>query len=275
MLPDVDSDTSKSFQECIYLTAGIGCILTASRLRHYTNDPDIALLGGAFIFLLIRFALAPLIKKITTHRGMIHSIPMAILSGELTFFMVTGTVEERLVKAAALTAGYLSHLILDEIYSIDSTGKTLRLKKSFGTALKWTNPKKKSAVTALYTLIFCLGYAACINPEVIERINGNVEIAENALTNESSSWWAEFSDSEKNVSQSWVSQSWRSEIQREAAEFLSQQGLPSPAGQPYSDNAVSNNVMAVLPELELPLAIQFGKDWDRDRLIQPARIVLP
>ena len=178
MLPDVDSDTSKSFQECIYLTAGIGCILTASKLRDYGIDSDLAMLGGAFIFLLIRFGLAPLIKRITIHRGMIHSIPMAVLSGEITFFVVTGTVEDRLVKAAALTAGYISHLILDEVYSIDSAGKTLRLKQSFGTALKWTNPKKKNEVTVLYVLICCLGYAVCINPEVVERVNGGAEIAD-------------------------------------------------------------------------------------------------
>jgi membrane-bound metal-dependent hydrolase YbcI (DUF457 family) len=242
MLPDIDSDTSKSFQECIYLTAGIACVLAASRLRHYGIDPDLALLGGALIFLLIRFGLGTLIKKITTHRGMIHSIPMALLSGEVAFFVVTGTVEERLVKAAALTMGFLSHLILDEVYSIDSTGTALRIKKSFGTALKWTNPKKHKQVTVLYASIICLGYIACMDPEVAERINSGMQ---------------QFADSESTKS---TLQPVQCEIQRAAAEFLSQQGLPNFDLQPLE---------------ALPAPMQYGNDWNQDRPIQPARILLP
>ena len=251
MLPDIDSDTSKSFQECIYLTAGIGCILTAARLRHHDFDPDLAMLGGAFMFLFIRFVVAAWIKKITTHRGMIHSIPMAILSGELAFFVVTGeTVQERLIKAAALMIGYLSHLILDEVYSIDSTGATLRLKKSFGTALKWTNPKKKGAVTAIYAMILCFGYAICVSPDVMETING-VEVAKESP----------------------------SDVEREAAEFLSQQGAASPAVPPYSV-AATKPANAELPLFqrevpsELPPAMQIEDTWNRNAPIRPAPIVL-
>ena len=255
MLPDIDSDTSKSFQECIYLTAGIGCILTASRLRHHGFDPDLAMLGGAFVFLFIRFVVAAWIKKLTTHRGMIHSIPMAILSGELAFFVVTGeTVQERLVKAAALMIGYLSHLILDEVYSIDSTGATLRLKKSFGTALKWTNPKQKGAVTAIYALILCFGYAICVSPDVKETINGSVEVAKESP----------------------------SEVERAAAEFLlAQQNITSSAVPSYSV-AVAKPANAELPlfqrkvppESELPPAMQIENTWNRSVPIRPAPIVL-
>ena len=243
MLPDIDSDTSKSFQECIYLTAGIGCILTASWLRHHYNDPDLALLGGAFMFLFIRFIVAMWIKKVTTHRGMIHSIPMAILSGELMFFVATGTVQERFVKAAALVAGFLSHLILDEVYSIDSTGATLRIKKSFGTALKWYNPKQQGAATTIYSLIFLLGIVACAKPEVIELLNGTHQVI--------------------------AKQPIESDIQREAAEFLLKQSTASPSAPFYS--ASSEQPTA----LELPSAMQIGSDWNQNAPVQPARIVLP
>jgi len=260
MLPDIDSDTSKSFQECIYLTAGIGCILTAARLRNHV-DPDLAMLGGAFIFLLIRFGLAPLIKKITVHRGMIHSIPMAILCGQLVFFVVTGTVVERLVKAAALTIGFLSHLILDEVFSIDSTGATLRLKRSFGTALKWTNPKRPGSVMVIYSLVFIFGFAACLNPDVIEQLGGGVSIADQTAPADTShlrgfvEGWLTAGSTNKNA------QSLQSEIQREAVEFLSQQKATSPATPPAAS--------------ELPSAMQIGTDWNRNLPMQPARIVLP
>ena len=154
MLPDIDSNTSKSFQKCIYVAAGLGAILIFARLWHLGIGVDQAVFMGAFAFLVIRFGVGTFIKRYTTHRGMIHSIPAAVLCGQLLFFAISGTVEERLVKSAALTIGFLSHLVLDEICSISS-----RKKRPFGTALKWTDPKKKGLVTALYVVIFCLGYA--------------------------------------------------------------------------------------------------------------------
>ena len=281
MLPDIDSDTSKSFQECIYLTAGIGCILTASRLRHFVTDPDFAMLGGAFMFLLIRFGLGTLIKKITVHRGMMHSIPMAILSGELVFFFVTGPVQDRFIKAAALTIGFLSHLILDEVYSFDSTGTTLRFKKSFGTALKWTNPKQKGAVTLIYTLLFCFGFAICIHPDVIEQLGGVETADRSAPPNKTfSAWWSQLSETIKNGTQTQ-----QSAVQREAAEFLLLQGSISPTAQPYTAAAVqpaselslfvTPTRFGALPESNLPSAMQIENDWHRDLSIQPATIVLP
>ena len=287
MLPDLDSDTSKSFQECMYLTAGIGCILTASRLRFHGADPDLAMLGGAFMFLFIRFIVATWVKKITVHRGMIHSIPMAILAGQLVFFAVTGEIHDRLVKAAALTIGYLSHLVLDEVYSVDTKGGTLRLKRSFGTALKWTNPKQMSAVTAIYGLIFCLGFAMCTHPEAIEEISG-IEVAdrETPPSETSSAWQLPFLRTSKKTSP--LPQD---EIKREATELLAQQGTTSFPAKSYSAAAAKPVDLELTlfvreavpmapvgearrPESELPAAMQVGEVWNRNAPIQPAPIVL-
>jgi hypothetical protein len=43
----------------------------------------------------------------------------------------------RFFKAWAVVIGFVSHLILDEIYAVDWQGKRIRVKKSFGTALKF------------------------------------------------------------------------------------------------------------------------------------------
>ena len=194
------------------------------------------------MFLFIRFVVAMCIKKVTTHRGMIHSIPMAVLCGELVFFVVTGTVAERFVKAAALTAGFLSHLILDEVYSIDSTGAALRIKKSFGTALKWYNPKKQGAATTIYSLVFLLGLVACANPEVIELLNSNDVMAKQPI---------------------------EQDIQREAAEFLLKQDATSASAPFYSASGEQPTAFA------LPSAMQIGNDWNQNVSVQPARIALP
>jgi membrane-bound metal-dependent hydrolase YbcI (DUF457 family) len=163
MFPDIDSDTSRSFQECIYLVAGISAVLFAQRLRQLSIEPDIVMLGGGTMLLFVRFGIGELVKRTTTHRGMFHSIPAAIFSGQITFFLSTGTIEERIFKAFALSSGYLSHLILDEMCSVDSNG---RVKKSFGTALKWGDTKKMSATLVLYVLLVCSGIAAFNNPEI-------------------------------------------------------------------------------------------------------------
>ena len=222
--------------------------------------------GGAMVLLLIRFGVGAWIKKVTVHRGMIHSIPMAILVGEITFFAVTGTVEVRILKAAALTMGYLSHLVLDEIYSIDSTGEKLRLKKSFGTALKWTNPKQRGPVTIIYALIFFLGCAALSNPDVIEWRNGNVVVADKP----SSSFWQKLSGGANNTIQTQDC-----EVQREAVEFLAQ--LAPMTAQPYSEHVRVPEPAELLPlgpASELPAAMQIENDWNRNAPIQPARISL-
>ena len=211
--------------------------------------------GGAMMLLFIRFGVGSWIKKITVHRGMIHSIPMAVLAGQLTFFAVTGTLEERILKASALAIGFLSHLILDEVYSVDSTGAKLRLKKSFGTALKWTNPKRPGPVAIIYASVFCLGCAAFMQPDVIERRNGGVELAEQTSPSEEA---AE-----------------RRDIQREAAEFLVQPVPVSTALQPYTRVAeLPPFVPAPEPVSVLPAAMQIGNDWNQHAPLQPARIVI-
>ena len=45
-------------------------------------------------------------------------------------------IDERLFKTGAVVLGFMSHLVLDELYSIEWTGWRFRFKKSFGTAIK-------------------------------------------------------------------------------------------------------------------------------------------
>ncbi|MDR0522052.1 MAG: metal-dependent hydrolase [Planctomycetaceae bacterium] len=222
MLPDIDSNTSRSFQECIYLASGLGCLLFVQRLRQFGWESDSVILGGVLAFLLIRFAGGGIVRKITSHRGMIHSIPMAVFAGEVTFFMTVGSVQDRVLKAAALTLGYLSHLILDEICSIDSTGRIPRLKKSFGTALKWSDPKRKLPVLLLYTLVICLGYAALTHPEVVEHLNSVT--AESAGT-----LLPVFLNPAENAAKSTAA---------EAAEFLRQKGTTPEPARKYAVSAL-------------------------------------
>jgi membrane-bound metal-dependent hydrolase YbcI (DUF457 family) len=85
---------------------------------------------------LIRFGFGSFLKAYTRHRGMFHSLPAAAIFAELTYLACDCPDNSlRLFKAGAVLIGFMSHLILDEIWAVQFRGG-FRLKSSFGTALK-------------------------------------------------------------------------------------------------------------------------------------------
>ena len=67
---------------------------------------------------------------------MFHSIPAAAIAAEFVFLADNGAPNTaRWALAGGVFLGYLSHLLLDEIYSIDARG--LKIRKSAGSALKF------------------------------------------------------------------------------------------------------------------------------------------
>ncbi|MBN2476637.1 MAG: metal-dependent hydrolase [Pirellulales bacterium] len=136
MLPDVDSNAGKPLRESMAFAAAVVPIMMIDRLRQLNLSPEWIVLSGAGVYLLIRFVVAGLLRKYTVHRGMFHSLPAAVIAGELAFLLASGDVPLRVYKAGAVTLGYVSHLMLDEIYSVQWYRGRLRLKQTFGTALK-------------------------------------------------------------------------------------------------------------------------------------------
>ena len=99
--------------------------------------PETIALAGAAIYLTIRFGLGSLLKRYTVHRGMFHSLPAAMIFGEVAFLIChSEDLTLRCYKAGAVVVGVLSHLVLDELWSIHFQRGRFRLKKSFGTAVK-------------------------------------------------------------------------------------------------------------------------------------------
>jgi membrane-bound metal-dependent hydrolase YbcI (DUF457 family) len=136
MLPDIDSPSSTPKRESVAFAAAVVPMMMLHRFQHWGMSHELIVLAGAAVYLLIRFGLTELLSRYTVHRGMFHSLPAAAVFGEIAFLLASGDdVRLRIYKAGAVTIGYLSHLALDEIYSVEwSHG--LHLKSSFGTALK-------------------------------------------------------------------------------------------------------------------------------------------
>jgi hypothetical protein len=138
MLPDLDSDSGVPARETIGFTAAIVPLLLMPRLQQSGMTIEQMILIGAPIYLLIRFGIGSVLKHFTVHRGMFHSIPALAIAGMTTFLISdSGSVTVRALKGVAVALGFLSHLVLDEIYSVEVTMTGSRLKSSSGTALKF------------------------------------------------------------------------------------------------------------------------------------------
>jgi hypothetical protein len=136
MLPDLDSDNSVPVRESLAFAAAVAPMLLVERFRHWGMTTDAIVLTTAVLYVLVRFGFGSFLKAYTRHRGMFHSLPAAIIFAELTYLACDCPESSmRLFKAAAVLIGFMSHLILDEIWAIQFRGGP-RLKSSFGTALK-------------------------------------------------------------------------------------------------------------------------------------------
>ena len=141
ILPDLDSDSGKPVREIIAFTAAVIPALMIPRFHQMgLNAEQIALAAGV-IYLVIRYGVGKILRRCTVHRGMWHSIPAAAIAGLIAFLVVSGTVlDVRLFKTIAVVLGFLAHLVLDEIWSLQVRRGRLRIKRSFGTAMKfWSN----------------------------------------------------------------------------------------------------------------------------------------
>jgi hypothetical protein len=138
MLPDLDSDSGRPVQEMSAFAAAVVPLLMLERFETLGWSRETMAVAGAGIYAAIRFGAAEIFKRYTVHRGMWHSLPACLACGLLAFLIVAGQdIAIRLFKAGAVSLGFLTHLILDEIWSFQLRSGKLNVKRSFGTALKF------------------------------------------------------------------------------------------------------------------------------------------
>ncbi len=157
LLPDIDSDNSTPIKLFINaVSIWLGFVALALWAQDYSLI-EIIILWTA-VYLGIRYGIFTIFTYITVHRGIIHSVPAAVF-----FWFCTTILLDNLSDASILVSwtggfmvflGFLTHLILDEVYSVDLYNMTY--KKSFGTALKFysfRNTKMTMATLALYATV--------------------------------------------------------------------------------------------------------------------------
>ena len=123
MLPDLDSDSGVPVREGFAFAAAIVPMLMIDRFQHMGMSLDSMVLAGGLIYIFIRFGLSEIFKRYTVHRGMWHSIPAALIAGMVAFLVcLSHDLNIRLFKSWAVVIGFISHLMLDELYSVDWQG---------------------------------------------------------------------------------------------------------------------------------------------------------
>ncbi|MEQ6890198.1 metal-dependent hydrolase [Halomonas sp. CS7] len=150
ILPDIDADRSRAIRLIFHLLAVPAVVVGALLLQARLPVGTLLMVCGA-IYLAVRFLAGALFARFTVHRGLWHSLLAAGLCG-----LCTTALSHRLfgqpdhlawAQGAALALGFVIHLLLDELYSVDLTGA--RLKRSFGTAFKpfdWREPGNSLAM---------------------------------------------------------------------------------------------------------------------------------
>jgi hypothetical protein len=135
--PDVDSDNSDAIG-LVFGTLGVGLAapLMVAAVPALGLLVSLVLVGAAFA--LVRYALVVPFRLATVHRGRWHSLPTGILlAAALAMFAHRGLHLDPLeawLLAALFALGFLAHLVLDELYSVDLANRYI--KRSFGSALK-------------------------------------------------------------------------------------------------------------------------------------------
>jgi hypothetical protein len=137
VLPDIDLEKAVPSR---LLFTGLGFLLAFVVLFNFKASYSVTELWIIWlaVFALIRFGAYHLFHRTAIHRGIFHSLLAALFFMVVTAVLLAYTVGREPIVAwmAGLFVffGFVIHLALDEIYSVDFAGA--RIKRSFGSALK-------------------------------------------------------------------------------------------------------------------------------------------
>jgi membrane-bound metal-dependent hydrolase YbcI (DUF457 family) len=163
MLPDLDSDSGVPVREMFGLAAIVVPLTMVPRLLQMGVSQEGILSALLFGYVLIRYGLSTLFKRFTVHRGMYHSIPAMLICGLIVYLGYHSPDRGlRLLFAGGVMLGFLSHLVLDEIYSVGFNGMKIKLKSSAGSAVKFMSPSIPATATC-YAILGGLLYLAFLD----------------------------------------------------------------------------------------------------------------
>lgn len=137
VLPDIDLKDSRPSKA---MFAGLGIFFSFAVLFNAATKFSIAELWILWLgtLLVVRYGLHYVFHKTSVHRGIWHSLLAGVFCSVATaiifHYLLRRPEGVAWLAAGFMMIGYVTHLVLDEMYSVDVMDT--RIKSSFGTALK-------------------------------------------------------------------------------------------------------------------------------------------
>jgi hypothetical protein len=161
LLPDIDSAASKPVRGAFTLLAIGLAFATAFALVGRLPLLDLAMVWGG-TFLMVRYLVLEAFARLTVHRGAWHSclavVLVGLLSANAAHHGLGMSAVESWAAGGFVALGYLTHLCLDELASVDLLNH--RVRRSFGTALKPFSLAAPRASLAMLLSVLVLAYLA-------------------------------------------------------------------------------------------------------------------
>ncbi|MDG2130114.1 MAG: metal-dependent hydrolase [Fuerstiella sp.] len=169
MLPDMDSQSGKPVRELFGVTAALAPLLLLQHTNELGISDDRAMLFSLLLYGGVRYGGAAVLGKLTVHRGMFHSIPALVIAAEATFLSYhSPEIRVRLLMAMGVALGFMSHLVLDEMYSVQWDGVRIKLSRSAGSAVKFFGRDALPNGMALGLMMF-LTYASLTSAGILKN----------------------------------------------------------------------------------------------------------
>lgn len=171
ILPDLDADNSKPIQIVFKI---LSIFLPLLALLTFSPDVPLSYLGIIWILLgfILHLTLFKFLLSLTHHRGVFHTIPMGVFFAQIVFFIFERTLgfslEFSTLSGLFLFYGFIIHLLLDELVSLNVFG--IRVKHSFGTALKLYDKHNLKGTTLLYIVIISFFLLVPIDNELFVKV---------------------------------------------------------------------------------------------------------
>lgn len=171
MLPDIDADNSRPVKLLFSLLALLGASAVLQAFKN-SYTPHQLLMITAAAFLLIRYGVSALFNQFTEHRGVFHSLLAALFFTLqftcISYFFLHWSVVHAWLNGIFIAIGFITHLLLDELYSVDLSNS--RMKKSFGTAMKLCSYRNITA-SALMMICTIALYWIAPSPQPLVKIS--------------------------------------------------------------------------------------------------------
>ncbi len=153
LLPDLDSSSGVELKGFTGILGVLAAVAVWDSFGKVDPPPifEVHLWAMVLAFVLVRHGLRRVLSRLAKHRGISHSLPTCAAWGLATYLYYPSPYHGlRVLMALAVAVGFFSHLLLDEICSVDLKGA--RVNKAFGTAIKLWAPSAWTTL-AMYGLL--------------------------------------------------------------------------------------------------------------------------